>query len=162
MLPLAKELGVPLEDLYKVISDDKTPKTKLRRFLERIARCSKIITVISLIWSVVLYVLFLCFYTNSIDKIIVAIATPIVCAMVYGIFYVIFFVFSITPLASAKIQERVTVFILIAMCLGSILMVSDFIQYFPHGFYVSTCVPNTALMSVAHSLKRKYFPKRKG
>ena len=162
MLPLAKELGVPLEDLYKVISDDKTPKTKLHRFLERIARCSKIITVISLIWSVVLYVLFLCFYTGSIDKIILAIAAPIVCAMVYGIFYVIFLVFSITPLASAKIQERVTAFILIAMCLGSILMLSDFIQYFPHGFYASTCVPNTALMSVAHSLKRKYFPKRKG
>ena len=61
MLPLARELGVSIEDLYKAVSEEKTPKTKLRLALEWLMHHAKIITIVGLSLAIVLYVLFICF-----------------------------------------------------------------------------------------------------
>ena len=96
MLPLAKELGVTIEELYKVISEDKTPKTKLRKLLETLVQHAKVITVICLALAIIPYILLLCFSSVE-DKPTLAIMTPILLAIVYGMIYLMFVMFRKNP-----------------------------------------------------------------
>ncbi len=155
MLPLAKELGVTIEDLYKVISEDKSPKTKLRTILEYLMQRSKIITIICLVLLVVPYVLFVCF-SNIENKLSLALATPIIVIIVYVMFYLMFVLFRKNPFASAKILDVYTVIILVAMAVGYIFVLKYFILDFPNGYSPSLSITATAFMSVTHTLKKRY------
>ena len=92
MLPLAKELGVTIEDLYKVISEDKSPNTKIRTILEYMMQRSKTITIICSVLALVPYVLFVCF-SDLDNKLTLAISTPIIVAVVYVMLYLMFVLF---------------------------------------------------------------------
>ena len=155
MLPLAKELGVTIEDLYKVISEDKSPKTKLRTILEYLMQRSKMITIICLVLLVVPYVLFVCF-SNIEDKLSLALATPIIVIIVYVMFYLMFVLFRKNPFASAKILDVYTAIILVAMAVGYIFVLKYFILDFPNGYSPSLSITAVAFMSVIHTLKRRY------
>ena len=155
MLPLAKELGVTIEDLYKVISDDKSPKTKLRAILEYLMQHSKIITIICLILAFVPYVLFACF-SDIEGKLTLVIVSPIVIIIVYIMFYLMFVLFRKNPFASAKVLDVYTIIILLFMAFGYVSMLRYFILDFPNGFNLSLSIPAIAFMSVTHTLKRRY------
>ena len=155
MLPLAKELGVTIEDLYKVISEDKSPKTKLRTILEYLMQRSKIITIICLVLLVVPYVLFVCF-SNIENKLSLALATPIIVIIVYVMFYLMFVLFRKNPFASAKILDVYTVIVLVALAVGYIFVLKYFILDFPNGYSPSLSLTATAFMSVTHTLKKRY------
>ena len=155
MLPLAKELGVTIEDLYRVISEDKLPKTKLRILLESLMRRAKIITVICLILTVVPYVFFLCFSKVE-DKLSLALASPIVVALVYGMFYAMFVLFRKNPFASSKILDIYTIIVLILMPIAYLAMLRYFILDFPNGYNLSMSITAVAFMAVIHTLKRRY------
>lgn len=155
MLPLAKELGVSIEDLYKVISDDKSPKTKLRAILEYLMQHSKIITIICLALAVVPYLLFACF-SDIEDKLTLVIASPIIVIIVYFMFYVMFLLYRKNPFASSKALDAYTVIILIFMAIGYISMLRYFILDFPNGFNLSLSIPAIAFMATTHTLKRRY------
>ena len=100
MLPLAKELGVTIEDLYKVISEDKSPKTKIRTLLEYMMQRSKTITIVCSVLALVPYVLFVCF-SDLDNKLTLAISTPIIVTVVYVMLYLMFVLFRKNPFASA-------------------------------------------------------------
>ena len=155
MLPLAKELGVTIEDLYKVISEDKSPKTKLRMILECLMQHSRIITIICSVLAFVPYILLICFSSIE-DKLSLALATPIVLIIVYVMLYLMFVFFRKNPFASAKILDVYTVIILVAMAGGYIFMLKYFILDFPNGYSPSLSITATAFMSVIHTLKRRY------
>lgn len=155
MLPLAKELGVTIEDLYRVISEDKLPKTKLRILLESLMRRAKIITVICLILTVVPYVFFLCFSKVE-DKLSLALASPIVVVLVYGMFYAMFVLFRKNPFASSKILDIYTIIVLILMPISYLAMLRYFILDFPNGYNLSMSITAVAFMAVIHTLKRRY------
>jgi len=155
MLPLAKELGVAIEDLYKVISEDKTPKTKIRTILEYLMQHSKIITMICLVFAVVPYILFLCFSSME-DKLSLALATPIVVIIVYVMFYLIFVLFRKNPFASAKTLDIYTVIFLVVMAIGYFSILPYFLFDFPNGYNFSLSITAVAFMSVIHTLKRRY------
>ena len=155
MLPLAKELGVTIEDLYKTISEDKTPKTKLRTMLERLTHDSKIITIICTILAVVPYILFVCFSTVE-DKLSLALATPIVTVIVYVMFYFMFILFRKNPFTSAKALDIYAVIILVVMAVGYVSTLKYFILDFPNGILVSLCITPVAFMAIVHTLKRRY------
>ena len=155
MLPLAKELGVTIEELYKVISEDKSPKTKMRTVLEFLMQRSKIITIICLVLAFGPYILFVCF-SNIEDKLSLALATPIVGAIVYGMFYLMFVLFRKNPFASAKALDIYTVIILVVMAIGYVSMIGYFISDFPNGYNFSLSITAVVFMSVTHTLKRRY------
>ena len=155
MLPLAKELGVTIEELYKVISEDKSPKTKMRTILEYMMQRSKIITVICSALAFVPYILFICFSANE-DKLSLALATPIVVAIVYVMFYFMFVLFRKNPFASAKALDIYTVIFLIVMAFGYVSTIGYFVFDFPNGYNFSLSVTAVAFMSVIHTLKRRY------
>ena len=155
MLPLAKELGVSIESLYKVISEDKSPKTKLRIILEELMQNSKIITIICLLLAIVPYVLFVCF--SDIDnKQSLAVATPLTIIFVYVAFYFMFTLFMKNPFASAKTLDIYTILILSFMALCYILMLKPFIYDFPNGYNSSLSITTIVFMAVIHTLKRRY------
>ena len=155
MLPLAKALGVTIEDLYKVVSEDKSPKTKLRILLEYLMQHSKIITVICLALALIPYLLFLCFSTIE-DKMSLALATPIVVSLLYVMFYFMFVLFRRNPFASAKMLDVFTVIVLIVMSVSYIPMLKYFIFDFPNGFYFNMSVTPVVFMAITHTLKRRY------
>ena len=155
MLPLAKELGVTIEDLYKVISENKTPKTRLRAVLEFMMQRSKIITIVCLALTVIPYVISAIF-CNLEDKTTLLVATPIIIVIVYLMFYLIFVFMRKNPFVSARAQDIYTAVILIAMALGYVFMVRYFIADFPNVFSPSICITSIAFMAITHSLKRRY------
>lgn len=155
MLPLAKELGVTIEDIYRTISDDKAPKTKLRMLLEYLMQHSKIITIICLALAIVPYGLFVCFSSIE-DKLMLALATPIVTAIVYVMFYFMFVLARKNPFVSSNALDIFTVIILLMMSTSYIPMLVDFISAFPDGFAFSLCAPCVIVMAVIHTLKRRY------
>ena len=155
MLPLAKELGVTIEDLYKAVSVDKTPKTKLRIVLEWLMHRSKIISIVCLSWWALQYVLFLCF-GNTPDKWSVVGVAPIVSVIIFVMFYFMFILAKKNPFASEKFTDFGTAFILFFMLWGAFLMVKDFIFYFPNGFYMASCAPPMAIMGIVLGLKKRY------
>lgn len=155
MLPLAKELGVTIEDLYKVISEDKSPKTKLRCILEYLMQHAKIITVICSALAGVPYILFVCFSTIE-EKRFLTLAPPIILVIVYVMFYFMFVLLRKNPFASAKSLDIYTVIILIAMALGYFSTLRYFIVDFPNGYNLSMGITAVAFMAVTNSLKRRY------
>lgn len=155
MLPLAKELGVSIESLYKVISEDKSPKTKLRIILEELMQNSKIITIICLLLAIVPYVLFVCF-SDIENKQSLAVATPLTIIFVYVAFYFMFALFMKNPFASAKTLDIYTILILSFMALCYILMLKPFIYDFPNGYNSSLSITSIVFMAVIHTLKRRY------
>ena len=153
MLPLAKELGVTIEDLYKAVSVDKIPKTKLRRFLEWLMHRSKIISIVCLSWWVLQYVLYLCF-SNSPDKWIVAGVTPIMSSIFFAMFYFAFILAKKNPFSSEKFIGFGIAFFLFFMTLNGFLMLKEFIFYFPNGFYIASSVSPVAITAIVLSLKK--------
>lgn len=155
MLPLAKELGVSIEDLYKAVSEEKTPKTKLRLALEWLMHHAKIITIVCLTLAILQYVLFICFSTVE-DKVILMIAAPINSAIAYIAFYFMFILFKKNPFAPDKFVDLATAFFLIFMSLAFVLMLKDFIFSFPNGFYMTSCMPGMGIMGITRALKKRY------
>lgn len=155
MLPLARELGVSIEDLYKAVSEEKIPKTKLRLALEWLMHHAKIITIVCLSLAIVQYVLFICFSAAE-DKIFLMIAAPIDSVIMYIVFYFMFILSKKNPFATDKFIDFGTAFFLIFMSLGFVLMLKDFILYFPNGFYMSSSTPGMAIMGITRALKKRY------
>lgn len=155
MLPLAKELGVTIEDLYKAISEDKSPKTKSRILLDYLMHHSGIITILGLAFAVIPYILFVCF-SNTDDKMSLALATPIVCSFVYVIIYLMFVLMRKNPFASGKMIDTFTIIFLVIMCIGNIALLIEYIQFFPNSFNFGLSITPVVILSVIHSLKRRY------
>ena len=155
MLPLAKELGVTIEELYKVISEDKSPKTKTRMILEYLMQQSKIITIVCLALTIIPYVLFVCFSTIE-DKASLALATPVAIAIVYVMFCFMFVLFRKNPFVSSKALDIYTIIVLVVMAVGYISVLRYFIVDFPNGFNLSLCITPVAFMATTHTLKRRY------
>lgn len=155
MLPLAKELGVTIEDLYKAISEDKSPKTKSRILLEYLVQHNKIITILCLAFAVIPYILFVCF-SNTEDKISLALATPIVCLLAYVMVYLMFVLMRKNPFASGKAIDIYTIIFLVIMCIGNISLLSEYILYFPNKFNIGLSFTPVVILSVIQSLKRRY------
>lgn len=155
MLPLAKELGVTIEDLYKVIYEDKTPKTKLRKFLEYLMQHSKLITIICLALSVIPYLLFVCFSTIE-DKMSLTILTPIVSVILYFMIYFMFVWTRRNPFSSGKAMDVYTMIFLGIMPIAYISVLATSVVNFPNNFDFSLSMPSIVFMAAIHSLKRRY------
>ncbi len=154
MLPLAKVLGVTIEDLYKAISEDKEKKTILRTMLEYLMQKTKIITIIGLIFMIIPYVLFACFSKME-GKGNLLLATPITALIVYVVLYLVFVFNRKNPFCSNKVADIYTVFVLIMMSIGYVSTIYQFIIYFPDGFMPLWLMP-AGILAIIHSLKRRY------
>ena len=77
LLPLANELGVSIEEIFNVINNSKKEKTKLRRILDYVSNNNKIFSVVSIIYSLIIILIFL-IIGDSVEKTKLLIITPII------------------------------------------------------------------------------------
>ena len=155
MLPLAKVLGVTIEDLYKSISESKEKKTRIRMILEYIVSYSKTITIVCFALIILPFALFALF-SNDEGKLELLIAIPIICAVIYAMFYFMFILFRRNPFASSKVLDIYSIIILVAMLYSFFALLIYFIKDFPEGFSFSLSICPTVFMAVVHTLKRRY------
>lgn len=154
MLPLAKELGITIEDLYKAISDDKAPKTKLRTILDFLACHSKIVTIVCLSLALIPYILTLCFASAEEIR-SVGLAIPVILVIAYAGFYFTMALSRRSPFASAKYLDVYTFIALIFFSLAYLSILRFYILDFPTASPAVSALP-MILMAILHSLKRRY------
>ena len=133
ILPLAKELGISIEELYTALSNSKKEKGALRKFLDTLVSKSTVIIVAYALFAAVLWTLFLLFGDDP-EKTKILILAPISAAMVYGFIRLMFFIFKKNPMAPDIYIDLISIVFLAmsALTLGTILM--NFIVLFPNGF----------------------------
>ncbi len=131
MLPLARELGISIEELYGAISNSKSEKSKLRRFLDKLSEKSTVVIIASAVYLSVMYILYLIFGVAE-DKNMVLIFTPIATVMFYGFVRLLFFVFKKNPVTPPKYIDFVMLFLLIAAAIMFVQSLSALIFDFPN------------------------------
>ncbi|MBQ7336659.1 MAG: helix-turn-helix transcriptional regulator [Clostridia bacterium] len=155
MLPLAEALGVTIEDLYKVVSESKMPKTKLRSFLEWLMQRSKMITVVCLTLAIVPSVLFALF--SSVDgKIQLSIMNLVMGVLVYVAFYLMIILSRRNPFSSVRALDVHTIVMLVVMAVSYFGALRYFIIDFPKGLPFGLCLTSIGFMAIIHTLKRRY------
>ncbi len=134
MYPLAKELGVSIEELYKAISDSKSEKTKKRKLLDRLVVESRLIIGFLVLSYVVLLILHLIF-GNLTDKYTVAFLSIVVGAIIHVFFRVSFFVIRKNPLSPSGYIDLISIFFLGVGIFSALTNIINFVSFFPNGFY---------------------------
>lgn len=154
MLPLAKALGVSIEELYSAISNCKKEKSKLRKILDAVASKSKILTIVSCSVTAVLWLLFLIFGNNP-DKIFVLTVTPIMSLFLYGFVRFALAFQAKMPLVPSSFTDFGVAFFIVVMTFAWFSMVYSFIAYFPNGFYTNTGIVTAVFSAVLHFQKKR-------
>ena len=154
MLPLAKELGVSIEELYTALSNSKKEKNALRKFLDILVSKSTIIIVAYALFAAVLWTLFLLFGDDP-EKTKILILAPISAAMVYGFIRFVFFIFKKNPMAPSIYYDLISIFILATSVLTLVMFLCDFIVYFPNGFYFSVGAELGLISGTLHANKNR-------
>ena len=133
MLPLAKELGISIEELYTALSNSKKEKNALRKLLDLLVTKSTVTIVAYALFAAVLWTLFLLFGDDP-EKTKILILAPVIAAVIYGFIRLLFFIFKKNPMAPDIYIDLISIVFLAmsALTLGTILM--NFIVLFPNGF----------------------------
>lgn len=157
MLPLAEELGISIEELYKVIADSKAPKTRISLFLEEVSKHFISILIICGVMALIPYIIYAAFSTSGVEeKASLLILTPIISSMVYGTFFLLFFILKKNPYSSNKIMDYFTLFFIIVLSISFIPTILNFIVEFPNGYYIATSIEPIAVASLVHLTRRRY------
>ena len=154
MLPLAKALGVSIEELYSAISNCKKEKSGLRKVLDAIASKSKILTIVCCSVTIICWLLFLIFGNNP-DKIFVLTATPIMSIIFYVLVRFSLVWESKMPLAPSAFIDFGVAFFLVTMAFVWLSMNYYFILDFPNGFYVNNGITAAVFCGVLHFQKKR-------
>ena len=154
MLPLAETLGVTIEDLYKVISESKAPKTKLRLFLEMIMSRSRLITIVCAVLYVIHYALYAIVYHEG--NIGFLLFVPVVCVILYFAVYFSLILARKGPFSSAKALDVYTIVIMAVMIWAYLMMLVNLMIDFFGMLSPSFCFAITIFVSAVHTLKRRY------
>lgn len=150
MLPLAKELGISIEELYTNLSNSKTEKTKIRKLLELLAQKSTIVLGGLAVFFAVCWVLFLVF-GNAPDKKEVLIWSPILPVIIYGIMrFMFYFIIIKNPMASPKIQDIFAAFFIVASMFSLLATVMNLISAFPNGMISGAGIAIGILGAILH------------
>ena len=154
MLPLAKELGVSIEELYTALSNSKKEKNALRKLLDILVSKSTVIIVAYALFAAVLWTLFLLFGDDP-EKTKILILAPISAAMVYGFIRFVFFIFKNNPMAPSIYYDLISIFILATSVLTLVMFLCDFIVYFPNGFFPSIGAELGLITGILHANKNR-------
>jgi len=155
MLPLAEALGVPLENLYRAITDSKAPKTKARIVLDFLVQNLKTVRIICLALALIPYILFAAFVPKD-DDLSLLWASPLACTIAYFWIYFGFTLSMKSSLTSKKTIDFYCIIIVFVLALGYVFLIKDFIIYFPTGFSISTAFAPVTFLAVLSALKKRY------
>ncbi len=154
MLPLAKELGVSIEELYTALSNSKKEKNALRKFLDLLVTKSTIIIVAYALFAAVLWTLFLLFGDDP-EKTKILILAPVIAVILYGFIRLLFFIFKKNPMTPDIYIDLISIVLLAVsgLSLGTVLL--NFIVYFPNGFFPSIGAELGLISGILHANKNR-------
>ncbi len=153
--PLAKALGVTVEDLYVAMSDNEKNKGGIRKALDSLFKNKKLALITPIISAIVIYILFVLFYQGA-DKSTLLILTPIVSAIAYAGIYLVFFIQLKNPMCPSRFLDVFELLALIVFGLGSVTNLISFITNMNENFSVIICIGMIvwSVVSLIHN-KRK-------
>ena len=154
VLPLAKALGVGVEELYAAISNDKQEKSKLRRMIDAVVGKSFLVVFIFSALTVLLWALFLVF-RNSEDKIRISVISFFISAIVYFFLRFGFRMIVKNPIAPSKYVDILFVFLTACFALGFLMLVITYFFDFPNMFSPSFACVVAAFAGMSKSLKKR-------
>lgn len=154
VLPLAKALGVGVEELYAAISNDKQEKSKLRRMIDAVVGKSFLVVFIFSALTVLLWALFLVF-GNSEDKIRISVISFFISAIVYFFLRFGFRMIVKNPIAPSKYVDILFVFLTACFALGFLMLVITYFFDFPNMFSPSFACVVAAFAGMTKSLKKR-------
>jgi len=154
VLPLAKALGVGVEELYAAISNDKQEKSKLRRMIDAVVGKSFLVVFIFSALTVLLWSLFLVF-GNSEDKIRISVISFFISAIVYFFSRFGFRMIVKNPIAPSKYVDILFVFLTACFALGFLMLVITYFFDFPNMFSPSFACVVAAFAGMTKSLKKR-------
>lgn len=156
MLPLAKTLGVSIEELYVHMNGSEKGKSKLRSFLDKVFEHPyiKIAAVAGI--ALVCFLLFVLFGESEQKTqmlLSVAVVTPIV---FFGVCMVIWIQIK-NPMCPSVFLDFVELMFLVVMIIGLITQTISFIIDIRHGYTVSQSVISSALcgLTFIHSKRTR-------
>ena len=156
MLPLAKTLGVSIEDLYVHMNGSEKKKSKLRGFLDKVFDYPyiKIAAVAGI--ALVCFLLFVLFGESEQKSqmlLSVAVVTPIV---FFGVCMVIWIQIK-NPMCPSGFLDFVELMFLVVMIIGLITQTISFIIDIRHGYTVSQSMISSALcgLTFIHSKRTR-------
>lgn len=154
MLPLAKELGVSIEELYTALSNSKKEKNALRKLLDLLVTKSTIIIVAYALFAAVLWTLFLLFGDDP-EKTKILILAPVIAVILYGFVRLLFFIFKKNPMVPGIYIDLISIVLLAVsvLSLGTVLL--NFIVYFPNGFFPSIGAELGLISGTLHANKNR-------
>ena len=154
MLPLAKELGVSIEELYSAMSDSKTEKTKIRHLIDSLVKKSALIILPLAALNLVTYVLFIIFYDYP-DKTTLIILAPIMAVIMYGFITLLFYIFKRNPMIPAKFLDLLSIFFIFVPLLNTLTTTINFLSDFPYGFSPACFGMTTIICAVLVANKKR-------
>lgn len=154
MLPLARELGVSIEELYSAMSNYKAPKTVARKILEALVQKRKYILIAMGAYMLAMW-MFLLLLGSAADKMIELIMLPVVSVVAYGALRLIFLIVYKNPMASAKYVDVSSLFFMFVAFLSMALSIVTFVVDFPNGVNGSTGAELGMVAAVLHANKKR-------
>ena len=133
LLPLANELGVSIEEIFNVINNSKKEKTKLRRILDSVSNNNKIFSVVSIIYSLIIILIFL-IIGDSVEKIKLLIITPIISIIIYSFIRLLFYILSKNSMCKSRYIDFMSIIFICIFIIGEILLTINFITDVKNGY----------------------------
>lgn len=133
LLPLANELGVSIEEIFNVINNSKKEKTKLRRILDYVSNNNKIFSVVSIIYSLIIILIFL-IIGDSVEKTKLLIITPIISIIIYSFIRLLFYILSKNSMCKSRYIDLMSIIFICFFIIGEILLTVNFITDVKNGY----------------------------
>lgn len=133
LLPLANELGVSIEEIFNVINNSKKEKTKLRRILDYVSNNNKILSVVSIIYSQIIILIFL-IIGGSVEKTKLLIITPIISIIIYSFIRLLFYILSKNSMCKSRYIDFMSIIFICIFIIGEILLTINFITDVKNGY----------------------------
>ena len=133
LLPLANELGVSIEEIFNVINNSKKEKTKLRRILDYVSNNNKIFSVVSIIYSLIIILIFL-IIGDSVEKTKLLIITPIISIIIYSFIRLLFYILSKNSMCKSRYIDLMSIIFICIFIIGEILLTVNFITDVKNGY----------------------------
>ena len=142
--PLAKELGITVEQIYSAMCSDKKPKNMVRRTLDFIFGFRRITFFVPIVLAVVFYVVFVIFGDIP-DKRILLKTAPVVSLVAFGGVFLVFFVQLKNPMCPSWFLDMMETMTFVIFGIQAISLTVTFLLDIEKSFFVGLPLSYTIL-----------------
>lgn len=147
IFPLAKALDVSVEELYRMMSEDKKKPSALRKLIDKMCSYYKI-EVPALFGAAVLFYIIFAIFSTQPDKELMLVLAPLASICACGMLFLIFYIFRKNPMCSSDVIDVFIVIFFACFTLTSVTSSIGFILNIKQGFDFQLVLSFCALASL--------------